>query len=134
MSYSKNMAVMLATFSLVAATAAGCGDSSNNTTGGGASTTTSNGGNGGEGGTGGSGGVGGTGGTGGSGGSTTSSTDTTPVDNGVQATDFVSAGGTAKSANFRMVFTLGQSTQNQGKTTSANFSMQGGLIGATGGK
>jgi hypothetical protein len=63
-----------------------------------------------------------TGGTGGSG----------PVDQGVQATAFVSAGGVAKSPNFRMAFTLGQSTQNQGRTKSGSFAMQGGLIGATG--
>jgi hypothetical protein len=63
-----------------------------------------------------------TGGTGGSG----------PVDQGVQATAFVSAGGVAKSPNFRMAFTLGQSTQNQGRTKSRTYAMQGGLIGATG--
>ncbi len=102
----------------------------------GASTTSNTGGKGGDGGSGGdtggaggttnTGGNGGTGGTGGTGGGTVQ-------DNGVQATDLVSCGGTAKSANFSMVFTLGQSTQNQGLTKSANFQMQGGLIGATAG-
>jgi hypothetical protein len=31
-----------------------------------------------------------------------------------------------------MVFTFGQPTQNQGKTTSPGYRMQGGLIGANG--
>jgi hypothetical protein len=55
-----------------------------------------------------------------------------PSDVGAPAMDLVSAGGVAKSTNFKMVFTLGQSTQNQGRTTSSNYVMQGGLIGATG--
>lgn len=67
--------------------------------------------------------------TGGSGGSTGGGA---PTDNGAQASDFVNAGGTAKSANYKMVFTLGQSTQNQGRTKSASYSLQGGIIGATG--
>lgn len=68
------------------------------------------------------GGTGGTGATGGGG----------PSDPGAQATALVSAGGTAKSANFKMVFTLGQATPNQGRTKSTSYVMQGGLIGATG--
>jgi hypothetical protein len=42
----------------------------------------------------------------------------------------VSAGETAKSPSYRMVFTLGQPTQNQGKSTSKSYRMQGGLIGS----
>ncbi|MEZ4301730.1 MAG: hypothetical protein R3B70_42740 [Polyangiaceae bacterium] len=83
--------------------------------------------------------MGGTGGTtsmGGTGGSTmtTSTTTMTNVgtDNGAQAFDLVNAGGVAKSTNFKVVFTLGQSTQNQGRSKSSNYTMQGGLIGATG--
>jgi hypothetical protein len=38
----------------------------------------------------------------------------------------------ATSPSFRMVFTLGQPTQNQGVYTSTNFRLQGGLIGANG--
>ena len=51
---------------------------------------------------------------------------------GPGATDLVSAGEVSKSASYKMVFTLGQPTQNQGKTTSAGYRMQGGLIGANG--
>ncbi|XXX80387.1 hypothetical protein WMF30_16610 [Sorangium sp. So ce134] len=36
------------------------------------------------------------------------------------------------SPSYRMVFTLGQPTQNQGKTTSPGYRMQGGLVGANG--
>jgi hypothetical protein len=49
-----------------------------------------------------------------------------------RATDTVSAGNTARSPSYRMVFTLGQPTQNQGKTTSPRYRMQGGLVGANG--
>lgn len=73
---------------------------------------------------GGTGGTMSTGGTGGAGGGSS--------DNGAQASAFVNAGGKVKSANYQMVFTLGQSTQNQGRTASANYRMQGGIIGATG--
>jgi hypothetical protein len=38
----------------------------------------------------------------------------------------------ASSANFRMVFTLGQPTQSQGTYTSPGFKLRGGLIGANG--
>ncbi|NUQ74253.1 MAG: hypothetical protein HUU21_11910, partial [Polyangiaceae bacterium] len=56
------------------------------------------------------------------------------ADNGVQATETVSGGTLTKSPNYRMISTFGQPTQNQGKTTSPSYNMQGGLIGAAAGK
>jgi hypothetical protein len=44
----------------------------------------------------------------------------------------VSAGDYVTSPNYKLVFTMGQPTQNQSKMTSPNFRLQGGLIGATG--
>lgn len=58
----------------------------------------------------------------------------TAADIGTPSTDFVTAGDTVKSPNYTMVFTFGQSTQNQQRTTSPGYQMQGGLIGATGSK
>jgi hypothetical protein len=75
-------------------------------------------------GSGGSGAAGGGGGTGGAGGS--------PPPNGPPGVALVNAGNRVSSANYSMVFTLGQSTQNQGATTSRSYRMQGGLIGANG--
>jgi hypothetical protein len=46
----------------------------------------------------------------------------------------VNAGHIISSPNFRLVFTLGQPTQNQDRTDSPNFALRGGLIGATGSK
>jgi hypothetical protein len=68
---------------------------------------------------------GGQGGQGGSGGSMMG-------DQGVQATETVTAGQSVSSPSYRMVFTFGQPTQNQGTTTSPGYRMQGGLIGANG--
>jgi hypothetical protein len=45
---------------------------------------------------------------------------------------FVNAGQVSASAQYRMVFSLGQSTQNQGTMTSSQYRLQGGVIGATG--
>lgn len=45
----------------------------------------------------------------------------------------VNGGTKASSANFSLVLTLGQPTQTQGVSSSANFRLQGGLIGANGG-
>lgn len=50
----------------------------------------------------------------------------------VPTSETVTAGEVAKSARYRMVFTLGQPTQDQSTTTSPRYRMQGGLIGATG--
>jgi len=51
---------------------------------------------------------------------------------GKSVTQTVNGGTVASSTNFRMVFTLGQPTQHQGVYSSANFRLQGGLIGANG--
>jgi hypothetical protein len=48
------------------------------------------------------------------------------------ATETVTAGEVARSARYRMVFTLGQPTQNQDATRSQKYRMQGGLVGANG--
>ncbi|WP_437281479.1 hypothetical protein WME90_13235 [Sorangium sp. So ce375] len=48
------------------------------------------------------------------------------------ATETVTAGEVARSSRYRMVFTLGQPTQNQGTSTSPKVRMRGGLIGANG--
>lgn len=116
--------VMPATLGLVVALAMispGCGgggDTSSATSSGGPSSSSSSG-------AGGAGG-GGSGGAGGQGGGVV-------VDTGKPATETVSAGEVSKSTNYRMVFTFGQPTQNQGKTTSPGYQMQGGLVGANGG-
>jgi len=49
-----------------------------------------------------------------------------------RGTETVSAGERSASASYRMVFTLGQPTQNQGAATSPNYRLQGGLQGANG--
>lgn len=109
------------------------GTSSSSTTGGGGgaggeasssttTATTSSSSGGGEGGAGGGGGMGGGQGTGGGG----------TGDHGPGATALVNGGTQATSAGYRMVFTLGQSTQNQGGMTSPGYRMQGGLVGANG--
>lgn len=66
--------------------------------------------------------------------SDTSETDGTTGDGqaGKSVTQTVNGGTVASSANYRMVFTLGQPTQNQGVYMSKNFRIQGGLIGASG--
>ena len=54
------------------------------------------------------------------------------TDNGKPSTETVSAGEVSKSPKYKMVFTLGQPTQNQDKTTSPSYNVQGGLQGAIG--
>ena len=51
---------------------------------------------------------------------------------GPEATQLVNSGGVCTSPAYKMVFTLGQPTQNQSKTTSPGYRVQGGLIGANG--
>ncbi len=136
MAHRTKLVVVLGAIALSALAAPGCGggtDTSGSTSAGASGGTGGTGGatggtGGATGGTGGAtGGTGGsTGGTGGAGGSTASD------DFGAQGSAFVNAGGQAKSANYRMVFTLGQSTVNQGPTSSANYRLHGGLVGATG--
>lgn len=70
-------------------------------------------------------GGGGAGGEGGSGGAP-------PVEPGPPGNALVSAGNYVTSPNFKLVFTMGQSTINQSKMNSPNYRLQGGLIGATG--
>ena len=67
-------------------------------------------------------------------GTTDTTTDTTTGAEvvGKSVTQTVNGGTVATSTNFRMVFTLGQPTQNQGVYNSTNFRLQGGLIGANG--
>lgn len=70
-------------------------------------------------------GGGGVGGEGGSGGAP-------PVEPGPPGNALVSAGNYVTSPNYKLVFTMGQSTINQSKLNSPNYRLQGGLIGATG--
>lgn len=107
-----------AALALLAAAAIGCGDETTGTSKT-AATSSGTGGQGGEGG-----GGGGAGGEGGAGGGT--------ADSGHPATETVSAGQVTASSKYKMVFTLGQPTQNQGKTTSSQYRLQGGLVGANG--
>ncbi len=65
----------------------------------------------------------GTGGAGGQGGGALAS--------GIQATEIVAGGDVVTSPNYKMVYTFGQPTQNQHKSTSPGYRVQGGLIGAT---
>jgi hypothetical protein len=52
---------------------------------------------------------------------------------GPSVTDFVSAGTVAKSSKYKVVYTLGQATPNQGVATSAQHRNNGGLVGAMNG-
>jgi hypothetical protein len=100
----------------LASTAIGCGGDPETPN----TTTTS-----GPGGGGGGGAGGGGGGDGGAGGSSS-------ADNGPPSSETVSAGEVSKSPKYKMVYTLGQPTQNQGKLSSPAHRLQGGVIGATG--
>jgi hypothetical protein len=108
----------------LAIASAGCSsgsDTNASSRGAGASSSSSGGG-----GNGGAGGGGeGEGGAGGGGGGMT-------ADNGHSATETVTAGEVAKSPSYKMIFTFGQPTQNQDKTTSPGYRIQGGLVGANG--
>ncbi len=53
-----------------------------------------------------------------------------PESFGPPGSGFVSAGGIAASSRFTLVFTVGQSTQNQETQTSPRHRLQGGVIGA----
>lgn len=55
-----------------------------------------------------------------------------PQSFGPPGTDIVSAGAVVSNSQYRLVFTVGQSTQNQGKMTSSTYRLQGGVIGANG--
>jgi len=55
-----------------------------------------------------------------------------PPDPGPPGNALVSAGDRVSSPSYTLVFTMGQSTQNQSKMTSQNYRLHGGLIGSTG--
>lgn len=115
------LASVLAAVLLLACSDGGSTSSSSGTS----SSQGGSGGGGGQGGTGGgSGGAGGQGGDGGQGGSMMS--------HGPAAQDIVSSGEVSKSPSYKLVWTLGQSTQNQSKMSSAGYRLQGGLVGANG--
>ncbi|HZF51399.1 MAG TPA: hypothetical protein VE093_22235 [Polyangiaceae bacterium] len=113
-------ALGLLALAAIASAGTGCGGDEGT----GATTTTTSTSSGG-GGAGGEGGAGGGGGGGGAGGSSAG-------DLGPSASETVSAGEVSKSAKYKMVFTLGQPTQNQGQSSSPAYRMQGGIIGANG--
>ena len=119
MRIDRSMRGALSAVLFAAVSALGCGDDDATST---TTAATSSSGAGGQGGQG-DGGAGG-GGQGGAGGGT--------AENGPSATETVSAGEVSSSSKYKMVFTLGQPTQNQEKTTSKSYRMQGGLIGANG--
>lgn len=117
----KMMPAALGLVVFVAMVSLGCGGGSdtNATTSSASGTTTSSSGGGGAGGEGGDGGAGGAGGA--------------AAESGKSATETVTAGEASKSSNYKMIFTFGQPTQNQGATKSPGYQMQGGLVGANGG-
>ncbi|MCK6586566.1 MAG: hypothetical protein L6Q76_03170 [Polyangiaceae bacterium] len=110
----------LLAFAALASTAIGCGGDDSDT----AASTGTSGTGGGGGGAGGAGGEG-SGGAGGAGGSSS-------ANYGPPSSETVNAGEVSKSPKYKMVYTLGQPTQNQGKSTSPAHRLQGGVIGATG--
>ncbi len=129
MNYRARTAAWLGAFVVAATVWPGCSCGGDDTTSTSSGATTGSGGAGGEGGAGGGttststgGGSGGEGGQGGG----------APSSGGAQASETVSAGRTSVSPSYRMVYTFGQPTQNQGKTTSPGYRMQGGLVGANG--
>ncbi len=73
--------------------------------------------------------VGGSGGNGGEGGAGGEPPNPAP---GAPGQAFVSSGNRASSPNYKLIHTTGQPTINQSKMTSPSFTLQGGLIGATG--
>lgn len=58
----------------------------------------------------------------------------TPGALGPSVTDFVSAGTVATNSKYKLVFTTGQATPNQGVSTSTDNQLNGGLVGAMNGK
>jgi len=53
---------------------------------------------------------------------------------GPSAYDFVNSGTVASNSKYKLVFTLGQATPNQGPATGPAGQLNGGLVGATEGK
>ena len=63
-------------------------------------------------------------------------TDISPATPGVlgpSVTDFVSAGTVATNGKYKLVFTTGQATPNQGVVTSTDNQLNGGIVGAMNG-
>lgn len=85
-------------------------------------------GSGGQGGSAGQGGAAGSGGDGGAGGEGGGPIETY----GSGAKDLVSSGKVTTSTNYKLVWTMGQSTQNQSNMTTTKYRLQGGLVGANG--
>jgi hypothetical protein len=54
--------------------------------------------------------------------------------NGPDVNEMVNGGTVASNAKYKVVFTLGQSTPNQGPETSPNDRVNGGIVGAMNGK
>jgi hypothetical protein len=73
--------------------------------------------------------VGGSGGSSGEGGSGGEPPNPAP---GAPGQSFVSSGNQASSPNYKLIHTTGQPTINQTNMSSPSFTLQGGLIGATG--
>jgi hypothetical protein len=63
--------------------------------------------------------------------SASSGTGGAPPVAGAPGSETVNGGDVCSSPNYKMVMTIGQPTQNQGVTTSPNYRVHGGLIGAT---
>jgi hypothetical protein len=57
-----------------------------------------------------------------------------PVVLGPNANDFVNSGTVASNGKYKLVFTLGQASPNQGPATGPSGQLNGGLVGATEGK
>ena len=53
-----------------------------------------------------------------------------PAPVGPPATELVSSGNYAKNGQYKLFFTVGQSTPNQGVSTSTDLRVNGGLVGA----
>jgi hypothetical protein len=76
-------------------------------------------------------GAGGTGGTGGSGSSSSSTGAGGAAALPNTGTEIMSAGGVVQSGKYQMVYNFGASTPAPGKASSANHTLQGGLVGVT---
>jgi hypothetical protein len=52
---------------------------------------------------------------------------------GPSVTEMVGAGTVASNSKYKVVYTLGQASPNQGPQTNANYQLNGGLVGAMNG-
>lgn len=76
----------------------------------------------------GGGGAGGSGGEGGAGGGGGGSDPGDPPFSGHPVMDWAAAGGTSTSKQYKMIYSVGQGSINQGKSTSKSYQVQGGLV------